>query len=224
MRANSLFHGLKRVVGLAVIKLVNDAGVIQRVQLDMGPKGADGPRQLRDDTPVLQQFGFTSHPPLGSDVAIIALGGDANQMVVIASGHREYRITALPEGAVAVYDKFGHHVRLDADGIHVLGDTVFDGNVTINGDVAVTGDTTLTGNLGVTGNTALTGDLSVTGNTSLTGALAVDGAMTATGDITDQSAGNTVTVAAVRVAYNLHKHSGVQAGGAVSGISDHLAT
>jgi phage gp45-like len=44
-----------------------------------------------------------------------------------------------------------------------------------------------------------------------------------TGDIVDNCDGNTVTLAALRMAYNEHKHGGVQAGAVKSDVSDHLA-
>lgn len=45
-----------------------------------------------------------------------------------------------------------------------------------------------------------------------------------TGDIVDRCDGNDVTVKALRDAYNVHKHTGVQSGGSLTGVTDHEAT
>ena len=51
----------------------------------------------------------------------------------------------------------------------------------------------------------------------LTGDVKVNGSITATGNITDA----TRSMAADRAIYNAHKHTGVQAGGASTGLTDH---
>lgn len=52
----------------------------------------------------------------------------------------------------------------------------------------------------------------------------IDGELKVTGDITDNTPGNGVTLKALRDAYNAHKHTGVQSGGAQSGTTTNPAT
>lgn len=201
---------IRRMVGLAVIRLIDDAKPYQRVQLDLGPKGPDGkPMQIRDDTPVMQHFGFTSHPPAGSDAAVIALGGDANQVVVIATGHREYRLTGLPEGGMAIHDMSGNYLKMTEEGWESTGSAwTHNGPMILNGDLTVNGETLLDGDTTVTGDTLLEQDLGVSGDAGIDGALEVGG------DITDRVGSNAVTLFTFRFKYNAHAHGGVQIGSA----------
>jgi phage gp45-like len=141
---NRLFTQMKRALGLAVIKLIDDTGPYQMVQVDLGPIGQDGKAlQLRDKTPVLQHYGFSSNPPPGSDAAIIALGGDANQVLVIATGNREFRIP-MPSGGAVIHDNDGHFIKIiPGQGIHSLGVLLQDGDSTINGETLVNGNMTV---------------------------------------------------------------------------------
>jgi len=65
--------------------------------------------------------------------------------------------------------------------LHVVGDVIIDGLLSLSGDLdlggnlSVGGNTVLDGTLGVGGNTSLGADLSVAGNSSLMGALSVGG-------------------------------------------------
>jgi phage baseplate assembly protein V len=48
----------------------------------------------------------------------------------------------------------------------------------------------------------------------------ITGALTVTGEITDNTPGNSVTVKALRDAYNAHKHPGVQTGAGITATTD----
>ena len=91
---------------------------MQTVQIDLGPKGADGsPLFLRDKTPVLGLFGLTSSPPVKTDVTVLFLGGERDKGVVIAHGHQTYRVRNLASGDVCLHDAHGNKVVLSAAGI-----------------------------------------------------------------------------------------------------------
>ena len=60
----------------------------------------------------MQQFGFTSHAPAGSEVIVLPLGGDTTHGIVIASEHGSFRLKNLQGGEVAVYDQSGSSVVL----------------------------------------------------------------------------------------------------------------
>ena len=98
--------GLFGLAARATVKLVADALKMQGVQLAI----------LKDeDSPVLerfQQYGFTSHPKVGAEALVLHLGGSRDHGVVIAVDDRRYRLTALAEGEVALYDDQGSRVHL----------------------------------------------------------------------------------------------------------------
>lgn len=60
----------------------------------------------------MQQFGFTSHAPAGSEVIVLPLGGDTTHGIVIASEHGSFRLKNLQGGEVAVYDQSGSSIVL----------------------------------------------------------------------------------------------------------------
>ena len=103
------------------LTLTQSSEPIQRVQV----------QGLADETlqeiEQLQQFGFTSHAPNGTDVIVIPLGGDTSHGIVIASEHGSFRLKSLQSGEVAVYDqsgssivlKQGKLIEIDCDTLHI---------------------------------------------------------------------------------------------------------
>lgn len=55
----------------------------------------------------------------------------------------------------------------------------------------------------------------------ITGDVHVDGSLSVTGDVTDRCEAQSATLADLRQAYLDHKHDGVAAGGAKTGLTDH---
>ena len=162
---------LQMLTGLGRVKLVNDAGQVQTLQLTLTPL------EIRDNTPRLAEFGFTSNPPAGADVAMLCVGGDRSNGLVIATGHQLYRLKGLASGDAAIYDSRGQSVWLTDGGIVVNGaglplvvnDTP---TVTVNAATSVTLNTPTThctGNLDVDGNIVAQGDVSDHGNKSMAG-------------------------------------------------------
>ncbi|UMS01532.1 baseplate assembly protein [Escherichia coli] len=184
--AKSLFHRLMSLFSVGRVTAGNDGGVVQTVQVQ-------SPHEIRSDTPVLQQFGFSSVLPEGTDVVVLSLGGNRSSAVVVASGHQAYRITGLSSGEVVVYNQWGQAVRLHESGI------VVEAN---NQPVAVNSATTLT----------VTATDEVMLNTP---------SLKVTGDITDNCEKNNTTLKALRDAYNSHTHpvTGVESGG--SSVTSH---
>ncbi|MDF7676354.1 phage baseplate assembly protein V [Neisseriaceae bacterium ESL0693] len=60
----------------------------------------------------LQQFGFTSNPPAGSEAIVLPLGGTTSHSVIVATEHASYRIKALKSGEVAIYSQSGASITL----------------------------------------------------------------------------------------------------------------
>ncbi|EGO5946065.1 phage baseplate assembly protein domain-containing protein [Escherichia coli] len=175
-----LFRRLVSLLSVGRVTAGDDSGVVQTVQVQ-------SPSEVRSDTPVLQQFGFSSVLPAGTDVVVMSLAGNRSSAVVVASGHQSYRINGLNSGEVVVYNQWGQFVRLGEDGIVV----------------EASGQPVLV-------NSATTLEVTATDGVTLkTPSLKV------TGDITDNCESNSTTLKALREAYNDHTHpvSGVESGG-----------
>ncbi len=91
----------------------DDAGNVQTLQVKLGQN------EIRDNTPRLAEFGFTSMPPDGADLVVLFIGGDRSNGVIIASGDIATRMKNLQPGESALYDSLGKHVYLKADQIEI---------------------------------------------------------------------------------------------------------
>lgn len=85
------------MIGRGVLRLIDDAPMRQRLQV----VALDG--EVLDDVERMQQYGYTSHPPPGSDALVAALGGMRQHPVVLAAEHPSVRTYAHPPGTVALY-------------------------------------------------------------------------------------------------------------------------
>lgn len=124
-----LGHRLHMLVALGRTRLVNDTGPVQTMQLTLTPL------EVRDNTPRLAEYGFTSNPPAGADAALLFLGGDRSNGLVIATGHQTYRLKGLASGDAAIYDSRGQSVWLTPGGIVINGANL---PITINNAPTVT--------------------------------------------------------------------------------------
>lgn len=114
---NRLIQPLRRrvmlMVSRAVIKVVNDAGGIQKLQI----VGYDG--ELLEGVENFQQYGFSSCPPSGSEAVVVALGGNRGHAIVIGTQNRKHRVIQKKDGETVVHDDLGQKVHLKRDGIYV---------------------------------------------------------------------------------------------------------
>jgi phage baseplate assembly protein V len=99
------------------ITLVDDTGVIQVHQVDLGPMGPDGSLGIRDKTKALFHFGFTSNPPAKTDAVLLFVGGDRTNGLVIGHNHQDYRLKNLQSGDSALYDQRGAYAWFKATGL-----------------------------------------------------------------------------------------------------------
>lgn len=111
---------LERRVRLAIsrglVELVDDSTTCQTLQVSLR---AD---ELRDDAERFQQFGFTSHPPVGSEVLVLSVAGNTDHPIVAAVEDRATRPTGLAEGESAQYTaQNGKRVYCKSDGSVELG-------------------------------------------------------------------------------------------------------
>lgn len=164
---------IQLVVGRGRVTTSNDTGAVQMLQVRLGAL------ETRDTTPRLAEFGFTSRPPVGSDVVVLFLAGDRSNGVAVATGHQPSRPTGLAEGECKLYDLWGKSIYLtQSSGI------VIDAKGT---PVTVNNATTVT----------INASNEVVMNTPT---LQVNGNIMASGNITDA----TRSMAADRAIYNQH--------------------
>ncbi len=83
------------------ITLVVSGEPIQRVQL-----GGLADETLQD-LEHLQEYGFASNPPAGSEAVVIPLGGATSHGVIVCTQHGQYRIKNLSPGETAIFNHEG---------------------------------------------------------------------------------------------------------------------
>jgi phage baseplate assembly protein V len=104
------------MVARGVLALVNDAAKMQGVQVKL----LSG--EVRD-MERFQNYGFTSQPLAGAEVAAVFVGGNRNHGLVLAVDDRRYRVKSLQGGEVGIYDDLGHRITLTRTGIVIEGVT-----------------------------------------------------------------------------------------------------
>ena len=80
--------------------------------------------------PILQDFGIASVPPPNSRCVLVAVGGDADHYICIAT--QQSPIGPLGEGEAALASAAGSRVKV-AEGVSVVGDATFADSVTVAG-------------------------------------------------------------------------------------------
>ncbi len=173
------------MVGRGLVTAVSDAGAIQVMQLLL----LDG--EPADDVERIQEYGFTSVPKAGAEVACVFVGGNRDHGLVIAVDDRRYRLVGLEGGEVAIFDDQGQKVHLTRSGI------VIDGGglpIKITNTPEVDVDSPL---------------LKTTGDVQVGGTIHAVGAISSDSDISDH--GNK-SMAAMRGVYNGHDHSNPEGG------------
>jgi phage baseplate assembly protein V len=173
-------RGLASVRG-AMRAVLQGISIAQRIQRVNAEGLADESLQ---DVELMQQFGFTSAPPAGSQIIVLPLGGRTSASVIIASEHGAYRLQLNNQGEAALYNQWGDHLWFKKGGVAELVATT---KVDITSPLVAT-----------------SGDLSVGGNITC----AHD--ITATGNVSDQ--GGAKSMAGMRGSYNGHGHTDPQGG------------
>lgn len=102
---------VRLMVGRAILAAVSDGGAIQTAQAKCL---AD---EIHDDVERVQEYGFTSVPLAGAEAVLVFPGGNRDHGLIIAVDDRRYRLKALANGEVALYDDLGQYVHLKRDGI-----------------------------------------------------------------------------------------------------------
>lgn len=175
-----VFRRVILAIGRGRVTAGNDDGNVQKLQIQLGAN------EIRDDTPRLAEYGFSSYPPRESDVVAIFVGGDRSNGIIIATGNQTYRFKSLKEGECVIHDNLGQSVYLSKSGIVVNGGGL---PVEVTNTPSITLDTPT---VHATGNMVVDGNLNVGKN------------IVAQGDISD--AGGTKSMSGMRQTYDGHDH------------------
>lgn len=141
-------------IARGVVRGISDDGKRQTVQVELLKD------ELRDGVERMQNYGITSHPHPGGDAAVVFLGGNREQGIVLAFENRQYRVVGLQQGEVCLYDDLGNRVSLLREMVKIEAVQHLEasaptiklvGAVTIEGSLAVNGPSTLTGNIATVG-------------------------------------------------------------------------
>ena len=101
------------MIGRAVLSSTDDSKSLQVLTCDLFSG------ENRDDVERLQNFGFTSHAPAGSQCLVVYPGGNRDRAVVVVADNAEKRITDLAEGDSAVYNASGVIIKATGEGIEL---------------------------------------------------------------------------------------------------------
>ncbi|WP_249201286.1 phage baseplate assembly protein V [Burkholderia cenocepacia] len=165
------------MIGAARITTFNDGGAVQKLQVKVNGL------ETIDNMANLMNFGFTSGPPDGTDVAIVFIGGDRSNGVVVGSNHQASRPKNLQAGEAMIYSQDGKQIYLTKSGGII---------VNANGqDVQVNNATNIT--------------INAAGKIR-----AVTPRLECTGDIIDNCDSQASTLADLRHAYDGHEHNVVE--------------
>lgn len=227
---------IRQIVARGIVRLIQDDKDMQLLQVTI-QRG-----EVHDDVERFQEYGFTSHPHKGAEAVVGCVKGDRGHPVVIAVDDRRYRMKALKQGEVALYDDLGNYVHLKRDGsvevnatdeVHAIAPNVLaDCNdavvnaansvevntdkATVNADTSVdvvTAEATVQASAQVTLDSPL---VQVTGLLQVLGGLSVSGGTGAAAQI-DGDMEVTGDVGADGVSLRDHVHGGVSSGTETTG-------
>lgn len=106
--AAPLLRRIRLLTQRALVSRLRYSGKLRLLQIQ--PAGGEP----IDSVEHLEPFGFTSHPPAGSEAICLAFGGNGSHTVVILVGDNRYRII-LEEGEMAIYNLHGDKVHIKED-------------------------------------------------------------------------------------------------------------
>lgn len=154
------FRRLQMMLGRGRVTYVNDSGPVQKMQVRVNGLVTSDNR-LR-----IPEFGFSSNPPVGSDVFYGAISGDTSEAAVVATNHQPSRPTGLQPGETMLYSQDGKYVYLTATGgivVEAKGQNVIvkdaanvtataSGTFTVNcPNIVLNGNVQINGNIGQAG-------------------------------------------------------------------------
>lgn len=190
-----MMYRIGNLFGIGRASVVKDDGELQLLQVTEGARGTGFQDRITDNVPRIAEFGFSSAPPIDSEVLLLNRGGERSQAIAIATSHRPSRPKNLQPGDAGIYDVRGAKVMLTANGL------VID----CAGLPAVIQNATTV--------TIKASDKVRVEATTLE----------CTGDVVSRADGTQISLNGLRDAYHAHKHTGVQTGSSSTGTTDHDA-
>lgn len=135
-----LYARLMSLVAIGRVAASSSLGGRGARQLQVRFDGAE----IRDNTPLLNSYGFASRPHPGADVVVLFPGGNRAAGFIVATNDRRYQVE-LAGGEVAIHDDQGQRVHLTRAGIVINGGglpvTVTNTpKLRVEGDIEATGD------------------------------------------------------------------------------------
>lgn len=130
---------VQMMVGRAILSAVNDDATLQTLQVELLDE------ETQDGVEHFQPYGLAYRPKAGAETIAIAVGGLRSHMVALTVADRRYRLKAMQDGEVALYDDQGQKLHLTRDGILIespLGVSILtDGDFAVDaqGDVSIKG-------------------------------------------------------------------------------------
>jgi len=109
-----LIGRIQMMVCKALLASVDDTKEIQLVNI-IALEG-----EVQNKLERLQEYGFTSNPPLNAECLVLYLGGNKDHGIVIKSGAGANRKKPLLPGEASVYTKFGNYLHLKTTGKNEL--------------------------------------------------------------------------------------------------------
>jgi phage baseplate assembly protein V len=76
--------------------------------------------EIKDKVERIQNYGFTSVPPSGSEVLVVCLGGSKDQMIVIAADNSSIRKKDLSGSDSCMYREGGDFILLSSDSVKIF--------------------------------------------------------------------------------------------------------
>lgn len=167
---------------------------------------------------ILQQFGFCSGVPAGSDLIVLPLAGRTSASVIIATEHAACRLKVGP-GEVRMYSQEGAYIHIKSGRVVEVDCDELAINVKNNARLTAGQGVTISAGGGIrldTPQTTVTGNLTATGERGGQVEMAAD--MRLRGDI-EQTGGIVSSGDHVAGGISLtgHRHTGVEPGGGSSG-------
>nr|WP_277397886.1 phage baseplate assembly protein V [Paraburkholderia sp. Ac-20340] len=98
------------LIGRARVNLIDDSGPVQMSQVTVNSL------ETIDRVPVVHDFGFSSVPPKESDVAMVFVGGDRSNGVIVGVNHQASRPRDLAAGETVIFTQDGKQIYLTASG------------------------------------------------------------------------------------------------------------
>lgn len=147
--------------------------------------------ELLQNVELIQHYGFTSHPPAGTECVVLPIGGRSGHGIIVATEHGQYRLKQLQPGEMAIYTDEGDSIVLKRGRTIEVTTHTF----RVNASTAIEFNApTITGNAST----------SLALNTPTVNASAD---IVAQGNITDSAASTPKTMAGMRAAHNSHNHN-----------------